>query len=107
MTEGLLPDQALAGLSAEKVSPGLIALVGDEAPTRMILLAGAGSFECAHVTMTQGVYVGDASDPAHEIRSRLDQVQSRTGEVVPGSGWEQYKLELSKAGLVMEDATAQ
>ena len=106
MTEGLLPDQALAGLGPEKVSPGLIALVGDAAPTRMILLAGAGSFECAHVTMTQGVYIGDTSDPADEIRSRLDQVQARTGEVVPGSGWVQYKLELTKAGLVVEAVTA-
>jgi NAD(P)-dependent dehydrogenase (short-subunit alcohol dehydrogenase family) len=48
MTEGVLPPAALARLTPERVSPGLIALVGDDAPTRMILLAGAGSFEAAH-----------------------------------------------------------
>jgi len=99
MTEGVLPAQAMAGLAPEKVSPGLVALVGDDAPTRMILLAGAGSFESAHVTMTQGVFVGGTEDAAARVRARLDEIRVRTGEVVPGSGWEQYQLELAKAGL--------
>ncbi|AOF88075.1 NAD dependent epimerase/dehydratase family protein [Hydrogenophaga sp. RAC07] len=104
MTADVLPESALAGLAPEKVSPGLIALVADDAPTRMILLAGAGSFECAHVTMTQGIFVGDASDPAGEVRSRIHDIQARGAEVVPASGWEQYQLELSKAGLTDEVA---
>jgi len=99
MTQGVLPQQALDGLQPEKVSPGLVALVGDDAPTRMILLAGAGSFECAHVTMTRGVFVGDGHDTAAQVRERLDEIQDRRVEVVPSSGWEQYQLELAKAGL--------
>ena len=106
MTEGVLPAEALAGLAPEKVSPGLVALVGDDAPTRMILLAGAGSFECAHVTMTHGVHIGDATDAAAEVRARLAEIGARAGETVPGSGWEQYKLELAKAGFALEPATA-
>ena len=105
MTQGVLPPAALDGLGPEKVSPGLIALVGDDAPTRMILLAGAGSFECAHVTMTRGVFIGDEDDVAAQVRRRMDEIQDRAVEVVPGSGWEQYQLELAKAGLVdMADA---
>ena len=99
MTEGILADAALAGLAPEKVSPGLVALVADDAPTRMILLAGAGSFECAHITMTQGIAVDADSNAAAVVRERLSQVQDRTGEMVPASGWEQYKHELTKAGL--------
>lgn len=106
MTQGVLPEQALAGLRPEKVSPGLVALVGDDAPTRMILLAGAGSFECAHVTMTRGVFIGDADDAAAQVRGRLEEIQDRRLEVVPGSGWEQYQLELAKAGLAAGVATA-
>lgn len=106
MTSGVLPEDALVGLSPEKVSCGLVALVGDDAPTRMILLAGAGSFECAHVTMTQGVFVGDAADVALAVRTRLDDIRARAGETVPGSGWEQYKLELAKAGFATELADA-
>lgn len=97
MTEGVLPPAALARLTPERVSPGLIALVGDDAPTRMILLAGAGSFESAHVTMTRGVFIEDLQTAADQLCACLDRVQSRAGEVVPEMGWEQYRLELLKA----------
>ncbi len=102
MTEGLLPPEALARLTPERVSPAVIALAGEDAPTRMILLAGAGSFECAHVTMTHGVYIDDADDPAGQLCVRLGELQDRAGEVVPASGWEQYRLELSKAESNLE-----
>jgi NAD(P)-dependent dehydrogenase (short-subunit alcohol dehydrogenase family) len=97
MTQGVLPPDALARLSAERVSPALLALVGDDAPSRMILLAGAGSFECANITMTQGVHLGDADDAAEQLCERLHDVALRVGEIVPASGWEQYQLELAKA----------
>ena len=106
MTHGVLPQGALDGLAPERVSPGLIALVADDAPTRMILLAGAGSFESAHITMTQGIHVGDRPDAAEVLRSNLHQVQSRAEEIVPVSGWEQYRHELNKAGLQTETAAA-
>lgn len=100
MTEGVLPEPALAGLRPEKVSPGLAALVADDAPTRMILLAGAGSFEAAHVTMTRGIFIdAPVEAAAAEVRARMDEIRDRGEELVPGSGWEQYRLELGKAGL--------
>jgi NAD(P)-dependent dehydrogenase (short-subunit alcohol dehydrogenase family) len=105
MTEGVLAQETLLGLAPEKVSPGLVALVGDDAPTRMILLAGAGSFECAHVTMTQGVFI-EGSHAADQVRDSLDEIRDPAGQTIPASGWAQYKLELSKAGLAMEAATA-
>jgi NAD(P)-dependent dehydrogenase (short-subunit alcohol dehydrogenase family) len=100
MTELVLPQQALAQLDAGRVSPALLALVGENAPSRMILLAGAGSFECAHITMTRGVYLGHADDTAEQLCARLDEVKARAGEVVPGSGQEQYQLEIAKATAV-------
>ena len=101
MTEGVLPPEALARLAPANVSPGLIALVGEDAPTRTILLAGAGSFESANVTMTQGIFIGDAEDPAAQVRSRMEEILDRRDERVPGTGFEQYQLELSKAGIEM------
>ncbi len=97
MTDGVMTPDELAQLRPENVSPGLVALVGDDAPTRMILLAGAGSFECAHITMTNGVFIGDAADAARAVRERLDHIKARQGETVPDSGWAQYRLELAKA----------
>ena len=106
MTEGLLSEQALEQLDPAKVSPGLVPLVGADAPTRMVLLAGAGSFESAHVTMTQGVHIGDGPDAAARVQQALAAIADRRGETVPASGWEQYRLELAKAGVVLEDAVA-
>lgn len=96
MTQSVLPAEALARLTPEHVSPGLIALVDEAAPTRMILLAGAGSFECAHITMTQGVHLDDVSTAGEQLCHALEAVADRSGEVVPASGWEQYQLELAK-----------
>jgi NAD(P)-dependent dehydrogenase (short-subunit alcohol dehydrogenase family) len=52
MTEGLLPPPVLAADKPEAVTPGLLHLVSEDAPTRAILCAGAGTFERAHVTLT-------------------------------------------------------
>jgi len=97
MTDGVLPPDDLARLQPERVSPGLVALVDDDAPTRMILLAGAGSFECAHITMTRGIFAGPWEGAAEQVCARLGEVRERTGEVVPAQGWAQYRLELDKA----------
>lgn len=102
MTEGVLSPEDLALLQPEAVSPGVVALVGEHAPTRMILLAGAGSFESANITMTRGIFVGDVEDPVAHISARLDEIKDRHGETVPDSGWAQYQFELSKAGVAVE-----
>ena len=105
MTEGVLPADDLARLKTECVSLGIVALVSENAPTRMILLAGAGSFECAHITMTRGIFVGEGTHAAAEVIDRLGEVRDRLGESVPDQGWEQYRLELDKA-RVHEQAAA-
>ncbi|HEY4079418.1 MAG TPA: SDR family NAD(P)-dependent oxidoreductase [Burkholderiaceae bacterium] len=98
MTEGVLSPEDLARLQPAVVSPGLVALVADSAPTRMILLAGASSFEAANITMTQGVHISaDVADPVAEVQARMGEITDRRQEGVPASGWEQYKLELAKA----------
>ncbi len=97
MTEGILPPEALARLGAGHVSPGLIPLVVDDAPTRMILLAGAGSFEAAHITLTQGIHLADQATAGASLCQRLAEVSDRRGETVPDAGWVQYRHELRKA----------
>lgn len=96
MTEGILPAEALKQLAPEKVSPALIPLVADDAPTRMILLAGAGSFEAAHVTMTRGIHIADTAAAGEQLCTRLDELTQRDGEIVPAAGWAQVQLEVSK-----------
>jgi NAD(P)-dependent dehydrogenase (short-subunit alcohol dehydrogenase family) len=94
MTEGLYSDDDLKGLSTDLVSPGVVALAGENAPTRTILLAGAGAFEQAHITMTRGVYLGDAPDAAERIDAQWGRIADRAGETVPESGAAQYTHEV-------------
>ena len=58
MTEGLMPQAVLDALQPQAVSPAMLVLASEDAPNRTILCAGAGSFEAAHITLTQGVHLG-------------------------------------------------
>jgi NAD(P)-dependent dehydrogenase (short-subunit alcohol dehydrogenase family) len=97
MTDSLFPQEDLALLDADRVSPAVVALASAAAPTKRIVLAGAGSFEQAHVTMTQGLYLGAGDDVAESIIASWERLADRTGEVVPSTGFEQYQFEVARA----------
>ena len=97
MTAGLMPEAVLKQLEPASVTPGLLALVAEDAPTRAILCAGAGAFERAHVTLTEGIHVGTGADAAEQVAARWDEISDRDGETVPESGSAQGTLEVGKA----------
>jgi len=98
MTQGVLSSEALGQLSPDLVSPGLFALVRDEAPTRAILCAGAGHFARANVTLTHGAYVGGGAEAADGVVAAWDDISDRAGEVVPDYGFTQAEREIASAG---------
>ena len=95
MTEDLqgLP---LEALGPELVTPGLLHLVSRDAPTRAILAAGAGGFERAYVTLTQGDFAVGPDAP-EQVAARFDAISDRTSEIVPEMGAAQGMIELTKA----------
>ena len=93
MLDGLLPDGVMKQLDPDLVSPGLLALVGTDAPTRTILCAGAGHFAQAFVTLTEGLRLEDAT--ARTVAEHWSAIGDRRGETVPGSGRALIELELS------------
>ena len=97
MTEGLMPAEVLAMLTPESVSPGLLHLVSEDAPTRAILNAGAGAFERAYVTLTEGVFIGSGPDAAEQVAARWEEIGDRARESVPESGSAQGASEVTKA----------
>lgn len=58
MTENLMPPNILEMLKPEFVTPGVVFLASEEAPTGMILTAGAGVFAAARIEETEGVNLG-------------------------------------------------
>lgn len=97
MTDALFPEPIKAMLVPERVSPGLIHLVADNAPTRAVLCAGAGHFASAHVTLTRGVFIGAGDGAADRVARQWNAIVERTGEAVPAAGSVQLSLELASA----------
>lgn len=97
MTGELWSREELAALEPRRVSPAVIALASERAPNKCILLAGAGSFKLAHITMTRGVYLPDEGQAAEQILQEWDRIADRAGELVPASGFEQYRFEVAQA----------
>ena len=97
MTEGLMPQEVLDALKPEAVVPAMLVLAHESAPTRTILCAGAGTFEAAHITLTQGIHLGIGADVPEQLAARLAEVTERAGEQVPQSGAAQGTNEVGRA----------
>jgi NAD(P)-dependent dehydrogenase (short-subunit alcohol dehydrogenase family) len=106
MTEGLLPPAMLDLLKPEAVVPALLVLAHDDAPTRSILCAGAGTFAAAHVTLTKGAHFGLGNDVPEMLLKQLQLVSLRDGAIVPQSGAEQGHNEVSQAMSGKRSGTA-
>jgi len=97
MTEGLMAPEVLAILTPESVTPGLLHLVSEDAPTRAILCAGAGTFERAYITLTGGVHIGTGPDAAERVASEFAVISDRRDDIVPENGGAQGRNEVGKA----------
>lgn len=97
MTEDLFPKDMLEAFQPEAVVPAMLVLAAQDAPNRTILCAGAGVFEAAHITLTQGAWLGSGPDAAEQLAERLAEVISREGESVPQAGTAQGSNEVAKA----------
>ena len=97
MTEGLMPEAVLKALEPQAVVPAMLVMASEDAPNRTIICAGAGSFEVAHITLTQGVHLGLTPDTPERLAAAMAQVTDRHGETVPLSGSAQGTLEVGKA----------
>ena len=96
MTEDLFPPEAFQAFAPEKVVPAALYLVSEDAPTNMIVGAGAGVFQAAYVTLTQGkLLTGDELNP-EGIAAHWNEIVDRTNEMTPQSGGEQAMSILRK-----------
>ena len=92
MTEDLFPDDAFKAFAPENVVPAALFLVSEDAPTNMIIGAGAGVVQAAFVTLTPGVLLPADDRTPEAVAALWDKIIDRTGEIVPQSGAEQSML---------------
>ncbi|RBP01046.1 NAD(P)-dependent dehydrogenase (short-subunit alcohol dehydrogenase family) [Roseiarcus fermentans] len=74
MTEGLLPPAAAELLGPETVTPAVLFLASEAAPSRVILGAGAGTFAVTHIAETAGVYLDAAERTPEAIAARWAEI---------------------------------
>lgn len=89
MTEDIFPAEAFARFTPKSVAPAALYLVSEDAPSNMIVGAGAGVFQAAYVTLTEGVALhGDDLSP-EGVAANWAAITDRSRERVPQSGMEQ------------------
>lgn len=96
MTEDIFPEAAFKAFTPEGVAPAALFLVSDDAPSNMIVGAGAGVFQAAYITLTSGVRLTGEDLSPEGIAAHWDQIIDRRGEIVPKSGGEQAMAILGK-----------
>ena len=79
MTEDLMPGDVLDQIKPEYVTPAVTYMVSEDAPTGVIIAAGAGVFSRVMVHETTGIYLGTGEDmTAENIESNWDQISDMT-----------------------------
>jgi hypothetical protein len=89
MTEGLIPEKAFELLTPETVTPAVLYLVGQDAPNRTVLCAGAGAFAVAKIVETDGIWLAPDEQTPEGIAANWAAITSAEGEKAPQAGFEQ------------------
>jgi NAD(P)-dependent dehydrogenase (short-subunit alcohol dehydrogenase family) len=89
MTEDLFPEEAFKAFAPENVVPAALFLVSEDAPSNVILGAGAGVVQAAYVTLTPGVALPADNRTPEAVAALWGKITDRAGEIVPQSGNEQ------------------
>ena len=79
MTEDLMPGDVLDQIKPDYLTPALTYMVSEDAPTGVIIAAGAGVFSRVMVHETTGIYLGTGEDmTAENIEANWDQISDMT-----------------------------
>jgi NAD(P)-dependent dehydrogenase (short-subunit alcohol dehydrogenase family) len=80
LTAGLLPQEALDLMGPETVTPGVLFLVSEDAPARMIMSAGSGCFARIRLLESEAVFFPPGERTPEAIAARFEDICSAEGE---------------------------
>lgn len=89
MTENLMPAEISARLAPEAVTPGVVFLCSEDAPTGAILTAGAGAFAMARIVETEGVFLAGSDLSVEGVRDHWAVIADEAGQKAYVTGGEQ------------------
>jgi NAD(P)-dependent dehydrogenase (short-subunit alcohol dehydrogenase family) len=96
MTQDIFPPESFKAFDPVNVVPAALYLVSEDAPTNVIMGAGAGFFHTAHVTMTQGMVLPVDERTPEGVAAHFAEISARAEETVPQSGGEQGMAAMTK-----------
>jgi NAD(P)-dependent dehydrogenase (short-subunit alcohol dehydrogenase family) len=86
MTEELLPPNVLQLMQPEAITPAVLYMVSDDAPSRTIMGAGAGVYAVVRVVETQGVYLAPDERTPEAIAARFAEISDiKTAQILEGA----------------------
>lgn len=100
MTADLLPEQAQELLAPETITPGLLYLVSEDGPSRVIMGAGAGSYAQTRVYETEGVTLTGQDNSPEGVAAAFDKITNEAGQEMLTDAFSQtkkYALNAAKA----------
>jgi len=97
MTEDLMPPNILSLLQPESVTPAVIFMASQEAPTRQIIAAGAGVFAKVVIQETPGVFLPPDDRDAEHVAAAWEQISNTDGQSELSTGGDQTMKFLQKA----------
>lgn len=101
MTENLMPPAALDLLTPEAVSAGLVYLVSEDAPSRVVLAAGAGGYAASKIYETDGIYLPPDQQTPENIAANFDAILDTGAQKEFQQGGEQGVKFLGKAAAAL------
>ncbi|MEK9542592.1 MAG: SDR family NAD(P)-dependent oxidoreductase [Luminiphilus sp.] len=96
MTEGLMSEQAFNLLTPETVTPAVLFMVAEDAPTHTIIGAGAGAYAVAKIVETDSVWLPEDQQTPEGIAAHWEQISQGT-ETQLKAGFEQTFKMVGKA----------
>jgi NAD(P)-dependent dehydrogenase (short-subunit alcohol dehydrogenase family) len=89
MTEDLIPPDTLALMTPESITPGLLYLVSDDAPSRVILCAGAGGFARTLIYESEGIHIPPDRRTPEEVAARFREISDPSRQKILTGAFQQ------------------
>lgn len=97
LTAGLLPEEMLKLMGPETVTPGVLYLLSDDAPARVILSAGSGCFARIRLLESEAVYLGGDECTPEMVAARFDEISATDNQRLVTDTFEQNDYMVRKA----------
>lgn len=96
LSAGLYAQEVLDLMRPETVTPGVLYLLSEDAPARVILGAGSGSFSRIRLFESEPVYLPPDKCTPEEVAARFEEISSTDGQRLMTDTFEQNRNLLAK-----------